>query len=59
MGSGRVAKSKKDDGFAVRTVIAMASEMAEARARLNIVCVQFETLAATLGVKIDWDNTTA
>jgi hypothetical protein len=49
----------KDDGFAVRTVMAMASEMAEARARLNIVCVQFEALAATLGVKVDWDNTTA
>lgn len=59
MRSGRVAKSMKDDGFAVRTVMAMASEMAEARARLNIVCVQFEALAATLGVKVDWDNTTA
>lgn len=59
MNSGRVAKTKKDDGFAVRTMMAMASEVAEARTRMNRVCVQFEALAATFGVKVDWDNTTA
>jgi hypothetical protein len=37
--------------------MAMATEMAEARARMNRACVLFEALATANGVKVDWDNT--
>lgn len=56
MSSGRAAKTKKDQAFAVRTVMAMATEMAEARDRVNRACVQFEALAAAIGVKVILDN---
>jgi hypothetical protein len=57
MSSGRAARTKSDEAFTRRTVAAMATEMAEARARMNRVCVQFEALATANGVKVDWDNT--
>jgi hypothetical protein len=57
MSSGRAAKLKNDQAFTRRTVAAMVSEMVEARARMNRVCVQFEALATANGVKVDWDNT--
>jgi hypothetical protein len=57
--SGQVAAKKQDNGFTVRTVMAMATEMAEARMRLNIACVQFEALAASIGVKVDLNQTIA
>jgi hypothetical protein len=57
MSSGRAAKNEKnDEGFAKRTVMAMAAEMVEARARVDRVCVQFEALATAHGVKVDWDD---
>lgn len=54
MSSGRAAK--KDDGFTLRTVMAMATEMAEARAAMDRACVLFAAHAAAVGVKVMWDN---
>jgi hypothetical protein len=59
MSSGRAATTKRDDGFTTRTVMAMATEMAEARAGYEQGCVQFEALATAHGVKVDWGNTEA
>jgi hypothetical protein len=59
MSSGRAAKTKEDDGFAVRTVMAMATEMVDDRARRNRLYVQFEALATAVGVRVDWDNHTS
>lgn len=57
MASGRAAK-KNNDEFAMRTVMAMATEMAEDRARRSRLYVQFETLALSFGIKVNWDDHT-
>lgn len=53
----RAAGNKRDDGFTTRTVMAMATELAEARDKVNRVCVLFEPLARAHGVKVEWDQT--
>lgn len=56
MSSGRAAKTKNDDGFAKRTVLAMVHDMKKARVTMNRVCTQFEALATTHGIKVTWDE---
>lgn len=56
MSSGRAAKTKKDDGFTTRTVMAMVHEMATMRKATERANKLFEALATTHGIKIDWDD---
>lgn len=56
---GRAADTKKKDkDLTERTVMAMVSEMVEDRARRARMYVQFEALAATMGIKVNWDDHT-
>lgn len=56
MGIGRAGAKKVDDGFTTRTVMAMATEMAEAHKALTTACVQFSALALTLGIAVDFEQ---
>lgn len=42
--------------IATRTVMAMATEMADMKLKFNQTCVLFAALATTLGVKTDLEN---
>ena len=42
----------KDDGFTQRTLMALATDMADARERFERLCAQIEALAKEHGVKI-------
>jgi hypothetical protein len=53
---GGAKKTKKDDSFTVRTVMAMASEMREARDSMNRACVQFAALAKSVGVTVEFED---
>jgi len=52
----RVGAKKQDDGFTVRTVMAMATEMADARNSIDRACVQFAALAASIGVIVAFED---
>jgi hypothetical protein len=56
MSKMRGGANKKDDGFTVRTVMAMATEMAEARDSMDRACVQFAALAKSIGVPVEFED---
>lgn len=57
MSNGRAADTeKRDDGFVERTVAAMVADMVEDRARRTRLYVQFEVLAASMGIKVNWED---
>ena len=45
-----------DDGFTTRTVMAMATEMAEAKRSMDRACIAFAALANSMGVKVRFDE---
>lgn len=49
-------KKRIDRAFLERTVMAMATEMAEAHQTLTSARVQFAALAASLGIKVHLDQ---
>jgi hypothetical protein len=55
----RAAKAGGDDGFKMRTVAAMVAEMVSLKRATERACIQFETLAAEYGVRVDWDEPAA
>lgn len=46
----------RNDGFTERTVMAMATEMAEARNSMHRACVVFAALAKSIGVPVQFED---
>ncbi len=52
-GAKKAAARKAEEDFQTRTVMAMATEMAEAQETVSRLCVQFAALAKSKGVKFE------
>lgn len=52
----RLGAANIDENLTVRTVMAMASEMEEARRTINKACIAFATLAKSVGVRVEFDS---